>query len=397
MTRQPTLHRRNFMALLAAVPLAACAGRADDDDAQSGAITDIPRTAVKRELIPNCWSYAVCAWIESMHMAQGGAALDLSESYLSYMELFGRIVGMVDIVSFDELAIPLGPDATVYTGLNPGRGVYLATHFGLRKEAAFPVQIDGALSSVQKELQTGRLKTQASRRDGELVRRVLDEAFQLEQGLRDQLDALFGKGLERERDRHKLLPENEGWIDPRSLPIAKLKSGDNGPVFLSEIVYPGSVMRSDHEVKVRWTDSPRPTDGLRSILGMLHAGWSVPLSWGVDARAGAARARYDVPTVGPTKIGHASLLIDYQATLPGHGTIPVGTKVTDPGILTALERGEGTIEFFRVKNSWGTDFGTGAGQEPGFTDLTPEYLASPDALLSVFAPSAGEWLYHFGH
>lgn len=70
------------------------------------------------------------------------------------------------------------------------------------------------------------------------------------------------------------------------------------------------------------------------------------------------------------------VLEDYQVSnVPGFGTLKAGEVVTDPAALKAALDPAATIDFIRVKNSWGSSFGPPENSElPGYHDLYYPYL-----------------------
>ena len=73
-----------------------------------------------------------------------------------------------------------------------------------------------------------------------------------------------------------------------------------------------------------------------------------------------------------------TVLEDYQIIdVPGYGTLPAGETITDPEVLEAALSPEATIEFFRIKNSWGMSLSPDPDQGDalkGYYDLWMTYL-----------------------
>ena len=73
--------------------------------------------------------------------------------------------------------------------------------------------------------------------------------------------------------------------------------------------------------------------------------------------------------------GHMTVLEDYQVSnVPGYGTLAAGVNA-EPKALAASLDPKATIDFFRIKNSWGTGFQPPAGTDlAGYHDLYMPYL-----------------------
>ncbi len=69
---------------------------------------------------------------------------------------------------------------------------------------------------------------------------------------------------------------------------------------------------------------------------------------------------------------------DYQINdVPGFGTLPAGVLETRPAALEAALSSEASIEFIRVKNSWGSFRPDRQFVLPGYHDLYLKYLNGP--------------------
>ena len=86
----------------------------------------------------------------------------------------------------------------------------------------------------------------------------------------------------------------------------------------------------------------------------------------------------DVPETPGRQGGHMTVIEDYQVSnVPGFGTLKAGTVVTDPAALKAALDPAATIDFIRIKNSWGTQRPDPLGIGRGYYDLYMEYLDGP--------------------
>src|SRR5262249_19040279 len=83
--------------------------------------------------------------------------------------------------------------------------------------------------------------------------------------------------------------------------------------------------------------------------------------------------QFRAPPAKPGSQGlHLVLATDYQAEVPNFGTLLVGTIETRPDALEAALSRSTTVDFLRVKNSWGD-----RGAHHGYYDLWMAYLTGP--------------------
>src|SRR5690606_34975205 len=153
-------------------------------------VTSVPHSSVKDQSSNNCWVYATVGWIESLHLAAGGTELNLSESYLTYWHWFEQIVA-------GEVT-----KGVVEEGGSWGTAAELILEYGLMAEKDFiAVEADEifskrqaeAVKAINLELKSGRLRFGAQRRNRELVRKVLDDAWNLTSKTIAILNRTFGK------------------------------------------------------------------------------------------------------------------------------------------------------------------------------------------------------------
>ncbi len=118
---------------------------------------------------------------------------------------------------------------------------------------------------------------------------------------------------------------------------------------------------------------------LQRIQRALNDGVPVPMGWMADDddinKYGAFTAG---GTIMPWSVagGHEVLLSDYQVSnVPGYGTLKAGITATPAQLEASLAEGA-TVDFFRVKNSWGTDIWKKA-PVAGYNDVYMGYLSDP--------------------
>jgi hypothetical protein len=115
----------------------------------------------------------------------------------------------------------------------------------------------------------------------------------------------------------------------------------------------------------------------------LHDGQPVIISWFVDFNALDSKSTFSLEELARRGVGsqggHMTVLHDYQiSNVPGFGTLKAGETAT-PEQLNAALSDSATIDFLRIKNSWGSyrpDRWNDA-VLPGYHDLTGGYLNGP--------------------
>ena len=384
------LARRALPILGLAVLAPACSG--DDVGSQDEDITDIAHTPVRDQSIGNCWLYASVGWVESLHLRGTNEALNLSESYLTYWHWYDQIVQP----SFAELQ-----DGGWFR-----TAVDLMTRYGLMDEASFlPDEAAEERSARQESARAnlnaalaprsqnpgnpfaGRLSSKTKRTPGN-VRRVLDEAFGLAPDVVADMSTAFGPGAPVAINSRASVPARfRRTID---LDVALKEAGKEPRVAKLAEVAPRWV-----EVST-WQASERAL--YRRVQRSLHDGQPALVVWNVDFESlDKTAGGFPLMQPGATIDGaHMTVFEDYQARhVPNYGTLEAGVLVTDPAALDHALAEQTEIEFFRIKNSWGTGY-TGdpskTGELPGYVDLYASYLSSPDAsaprgLISVIVPA----------
>lgn len=379
-------------AVMAALPMVT--GCTADTGSNSDDITDVKHTDVERQSIGNCWLYAQASWVESLHLSATGEAFDISQSYWTYWHWYGEITGYM---YGDEIS----------TGGNQSTSNEIAMERGLIPEHVFvPEDVTGEMSNRQSsaldkmnaELKNGRLKTREARRDKQLVRQIMDEAWGLSDDVRGQLDQLFGEdGSRTLRDDANTDGTDVIAATAFAVQYAELVDGEvtykdtTLDVAIREwrvISYPRSSWQGEDEL-----GAERREFQIR-VQRALHAAQPVVITWDVDFNAMENRQNELQGSFNLTTLdwsgkpgrqgGHMTVLEDYQAVTEEFGLLKAGDTLDpndpdDAQKLDALLDPSTSLEFFRIKNSWGAlrpdrEFAPGF---PGYHDLYFDYLDGP--------------------
>jgi hypothetical protein len=377
------------IALLAA---ASCdAGRASLDGLGSGeslgskeqAITDVAHTPVENQSIGNCWLYAQATWVESMSLsADPTEPLDLSQSYWTYWHWFDQVTSPV-------------PPAQIQTGGSQFTAHAITRDRGLMLESAFvPEDSDhehsarqaSALAKVNEALARGDF----ARASGLEIRQIFDDAWELSPAVRAQLDQAFGEDGEATLRQGADL-EGTDIVDPALVQVQYTENVDGDTQTQDANLL--DAIGSWHEVRYPAHPSARRAF-LRRVQLALHDRQPVVITWDVDFnalenQAGERQGSFNLQTLQEagapgSQGGHMTVLEDYQAQTVEFGLLEAGVTLdgTDPVDAEKLEAAlldSSTIQFLRVKNSWGTmrpdsEFAQGF---PGYHDLWMDYLDGP--------------------
>ncbi|MFO0667419.1 MAG: hypothetical protein U0174_25940 [Polyangiaceae bacterium] len=371
---------------------AGCAADVQPDEAlgDGNEIVDVPQTAVERQSIGNCWIYAEASWVESMNLTATGQAFDVSQSYWTYWHWFDQIAGSSGATA-----------KAISTGGNFTTAGNIIRRYGLMAEKDFvPTDSDDEMSIRQKDalaamnlsLSEGALKTPAARRNKQLVRAELDRAWRLSAEVSSALTKTFGADVSKTFASTSAASNSRGTniIAPRAFPVAYSRSVG------------GAATRStllDAVNEWRQNSYSSGTTGrvlLQRVQRAMHDRQPILVSWFVDfnamAESGSDRpGSFNLMTLNShlspgRQGGHMTVFEDYDATLADGTRLPAGSTL-DPSnaadkakLGRALDTGT-TINFFRVKNSWGASrldrsFAPGM---PGYHDLYMDYLDGPIA------------------
>ncbi|MFT3773351.1 MAG: hypothetical protein QM820_48850 [Minicystis sp.] len=260
-------------------------------------------------------------------------------------------------------------------------------------EAARSSRQSSALSAINASLKSGVLSDPAKRKDRKLVRQELDKAWGLSAGTIALMDQVFGATVSRTIiDASTKLPANSGMMLPKDILVGHnitLADAIGQPVSSTNIL--------QRKGKYAWNEVSYPTtatarrDVLRRMQKAMHSGMPVILSWFVDFNAMDKMNQFLAPPAAPGhQGGHMTVVEDYQVSnVPGFGTLAAGTVITDPKALTAALDPKATIDFLRIKNSWGTSLAPANASTDlrGYYDLYMKYL---DAQLVKCTESNGD-------
>jgi hypothetical protein len=364
-----------------------CATEADietsEDGASSDDITRLENTQVKRQSIGNCWGYAVHSWVESINKRATGKDANFSESYMTYWHWFEQIANG-------------GAGSEIQTGGSYSVATDLIIRYGMISEGDFiSAEAEAEMSGTQKaaldamnvSLKTGALKEPAARRDRKLVRAELDKAFGLGADKRAVLDKVFGVGVTKTLDRSYRSRKTGTAILRASdieaaVPNATTHKAEK--VKLSDAIGTGTWMKTGkyafQEVDYPRNDAERRAVQIR-VQRALHDGAPVVVSWAVDFNALSSISQFskvELDRRGPGRQGgHMTVITDYQVALKDGRTLKAGeSNYTDADLTSALSP-DSKVEFFRVKNSWGSVRPDRWETGNGYHDLMMDYLNGP--------------------
>jgi hypothetical protein len=363
--------------------VAGCAAQGDGSTTSAANITDVPQTQVKDQSIGNCWTYATTGWVESLAKIATKKDMNLSESYVSYWYWY------------EQLTDPTFSGNAIIEGGSWGEAVELIRKWGMMDEAAFiPEEAEAILSNRQAaavkamnaSIASGALSTPQGRADKAKVRAELNKAWALSDAVIANLDKTFGA------DGTKTLDTNSV---PNGVPIYSAKT------LPARLQNPATRALEDHTLadaigtpRYEWNPDYRsgpyawgvaqyPTSAAdrrafqKRVQRALHDNQPVVVSWYVDFNALNAQGQFAKPPEKPgSQGGHMTIIMDYQVSnVPGFGTLPAGVVESRPEALAAALDDAATIQFFRIKNSWGNYHSVK--DTVGYHDLFMEYLNGP--------------------
>jgi hypothetical protein len=380
------LGRTSLCALLLAGTVfgAGCAPAPDAEEeisASTDPIVDIGGTAVKRQAVGNCWLYAGASWAESLVKQATGEELNMSESYWTYWHWFDQIAnGRVG--------------SEIQTGGWFSTAVEIMARYGIVSEEAFipaeateerSLRQKAALTKINESLKTGVLSSPEARRDRAVVRQELDLAFELDTTVVEQMDTIFRRDVTRTLDRSSV--DTKATMIRRPVDFSALlrepETHEPHAGTLEDAIGTRSAGGS-RTGKYMWRQSSYPFNAssrrtmLARVQRAMHDGQPVVMSWHVDFAAMKDGQFLAPPETPGAQGGHMVIVEDYQvADVPGFGTLTAGVAETRPEALEAALSPESTIEFIRIKNSWGTHRPDPLSIGPGSHDLYMRYLDGP--------------------
>lgn len=392
------LSRRSLLALFGAAgaTAAGCGGEDPNADAfvEPGDlvenVTDVSHGDVRRQSIGNCWSYASAGWLESLHLARTGNAVNVSESWITFWDWHKKITGgsitRNATTMTDEVSTGAWWD-TAMTILRDRGVVFEAEFIPEEAQSERSTRQSEALSALNGELNgMGRLASSTARRDPQMVLNVLLDAWRIGDSVRADIRRVFGLSA-----RSTLLTTREtipAWMRkasafPIRTAVARTSTGaaTRWDGFLSDVI-PGG--RYAWKTLSYPTTASSRTAALRRVMRALNAKQPVLVSWLVDfnARNGTTGA-FDLATLrnaGPGRQGgHLVSSEDYEVIIRQPGMperrLAAGQMATEADMRLAEQYGE--MAFLRIKNSWGTAQGPLGGNFGGYHDLGVDYLNGP--------------------
>lgn len=393
------LSRRSWLALVGAAG-AAVAGCGGDDLADQAFVepgdlvenvTDVSHTEVRRQSIGNCWSYASAAWVESLHLARTGTAVNVSESWITFWDWHKKITGgsvtRNATTMTDEVSTGGWWDSAM-TILRDRGVVFEAEFIPEEAQSERSTRQSEALTAINAELNgMGRLASSTARRDPQMVFNALLDAWRINDTVRAEMRRVFGISA-----RSTLATTREtipAWMRkasafPIRTAVARSTTGaaQAWDGFLTDVI-PGG--------RYAWKSVSYPASAssraatLRRVMRALNARQPVLVSWLVDFNArSSATGAFDLATLraagGPGRQGgHLVASEDYEVIIRQPGMperrLAAGQMASEADMRLAEQYGD--MVFLRIKNSWGTAQGPLGGMFGGYHDLTVEYLNGP--------------------
>lgn len=386
-----TYLRLKHVALTAVLAFApAIGGCGDAVGSGDDNITDVQHTDIERQSIGNCWIYAHASWVESLNLAATGKQFDVSQSYWTYWHWYDQIIQD----GVDEIGT--GGSYWVANDIVLDRGLMPEAKFVKEDTTAeMSSRQHDALDTMNRELKEGRLATYEARSNGELVRKVLNEAWGLGSTVKSNLNKVFGKdGRRTLRDGPST--KYTSIIKPTAFKVQYTKRSSSGSVELKNTYLDVAIDEWQSASYPSWgsnIDSARRALQIR-LQRAAHDRQPVIITWDVDFNAlenaeGALQGSFNMTTLtnagGPGRQGgHMTVLEDYQVETQQYGVLAAGVtldpnKPGDKAKLDAALLPSSEIQFLRIKNSWGTlrpdrEFAPGY---PGYHDLYLDYLNGP--------------------
>lgn len=371
------------------------------DDNTADEIANVLQTAVRRQSIGNCWIYATLGWIESMNKSRTNTETNYSESYVTFWDWFGKITTGSGVSNTTTNGTTR---RTIETGGSWQLSVTLIRQRGLMKEGDFiPDEATAEMSARQAAAERvinealsdgGELATPESRRDGAKVLAVLGRAWNLSTSIMTTLKNVFGNAGERRFDgfTNRATSTRTRAMPPSRISIRTVRLVNNTVSrvdgTLADVLTGGQYAWRAADYPGLWNTAGRPA-AMRRMLRALNADAPVIVSWLVDFNALNSTGAFTMAqlrTAGRPgrQGGHMTVLHDYQVRFADGSVLPAGTPASPADRERALT---GTVEFLRVKNSWGVSRSDRASMA-GYYDLNLDYLHGPISWVNEARPES---------
>ncbi len=374
----------------------------DADDFITEEVTDVSHSIVKNQTIGNCWAYATAGWAEAMHKAwvsanasntslpantYRDANINISESWITFWDWYAKISSGSGVTTTNGRAeISTGGWHDSAADILRRRGVVFEADFIPEEaNAQSSARQRSALAAMNTALNAGgALATAADRSNKTKVLEALLTAWGLSDTVKSTILRVYGM------DGARTLVSVSSSTDLAFIRRAR-DIRVRTPVFRS-----GRVVQQDTTLEqvapggtYQWRSASYPTftSGQpafhQRVMRALNDRAPVLISWLVDFnyRAGAV---FQVPMTPPSpgrQGGHLTALEDYQVTIrqPGQQprTLRAGEMASAADMALAVQYG--TVDFYRIKNSWGTNVTPPDAPMDlsGYNDLHMSYLNGP--------------------
>lgn len=302
---------------------------------------EIPQTSVKHQSIGNCWAYAVNGWIESLHKKATGNDIDLSESWISYWNAYWRL-------TWDETGIEnpsTGGGMELAVGIISQYGYILEGDFIPEEaEEVFSKRQDAAMDYLEAQTKPGgRLHGKEKRTEANIIK---------------ELNAAFGVDIEKVMKRAK--PAETLIVDKNGTSLRQIIADGNKKQMWRSVAYP-----VDKKSPLSKALKTQRLELIKRVQRAINDDMPVVMSfWVAMGAIDKADGGFKMEAIQNGNLGqqggHMVVITDYTAdNVPGVGSVeegPVSPEVREAAL-------EGTLRYFRVKNSWGS-----SRAERGLTD-----------------------------
>lgn len=342
----------------AALSLSACGkSQAPQNGASETLVTDVAHTEVKRQSIGNCWIYAHATWLESLLLSQTGVEANVSESYWTWWNWYDQIVGS----GIDE--VQTGGWWQTSAAIIVKHGFVLEGEFLADESTAeMSARQAAALAAINTALKPGGSLAKASKRTPAGVRKALDKAFG------SKMKA--AEALSRKASTTVVSKDRSG----ADVTLEQALTGSATQMW--NVVYFPRLYGKDVEPTTE--QLAQRAKLFQRVFKALNDKQPVVMSMMIDFNAvdtSSEDAVFKASTLKAAGVGHQGghmvVLEDYSVNdAPGFGHIGYG-DVSDEQKAAAAE---GTLEMFKVKNSWGKDRTDRPWLKSGYTSFDAAYL-----------------------